>query len=41
MQLTIESFEKAAARTTRDEYPGRLYFAGVATILAIALAILI
>ena len=41
MQLTIESFEKAAAGTTRDEYPGRLYFAGVATILAIALAILI
>ncbi len=41
MQLTIESFEKAAAGTTRDEYPGRLYFVGVATILAIALAILI
>ncbi len=41
MQLTVESFEDAAAGTTHDEYLGRLYFAGVATILAIALAILI
>ncbi len=40
MQLTVESFEKAAAATTRDEYLGRLYFAGVAAILAITLAIL-
>ncbi len=40
MQLTIESFEKAAAATTRDEYLGRLYFAGVAAILAVTLAIL-
>ena len=39
MQLTLESFEDAAA-TTRDEYLGRLYFAGVAAILAISLAIL-
>ena len=40
MQLTVESFENAAAATTRDEYLGRLYFAVVAGILAIALAIL-
>ncbi len=40
MQLTVESFENAAAATNRDEYLSRLYFAGVAAILAIALAIL-
>ncbi len=39
MQLTVESFENAAAMT-RDEYHSRLYFAGVAAILAITLAIL-
>ncbi len=41
MQLTIESSKKTAAGRTRDETLGRLYFVGVATILAIALAILI
>ena len=40
MQLTVESFEDAAAATNRDEYLSRLYFAGVAAILATALAIL-
>ncbi len=40
MQLTIESFEDAAAATTGDEYLGRLYFAGVAAILSITLVIL-
>ena len=40
MQLTVESFADAAAATTRDEYHSRLYIAGVAAILAIALAIL-
>ena len=40
MQLTVKSFDAAAAGTTRDEYLGRLYFAGVAAILAITLAIL-
>ncbi len=40
MQLTVESFADAAAATTRDEYLGQLYFAGVAAILAITLAIL-
>jgi len=40
MQLTVESFENAAAAMTRDEYHSRLYFAGVAAILAITLAIL-
>ena len=40
MQLAVESFEKAAAGTTRNEYLERLYFAGVAAILAITLAIL-
>ena len=39
MQLTFESFEDAAT-TTRDEYLSRLYFADVAAILAITLAIL-
>ncbi len=40
MQLTVESFEDAAAATTRDEYLKRLYFAGIAAILAITLALL-
>ncbi len=39
MQLTVESFD-AAAGTTRNEYLGRLYFAGVAAILAVTPAIL-
>ncbi len=39
MQLTVESFKDAAAATARDQYLERLYFAGVAAILAITLAI--
>ncbi len=40
MQLTVESFEDAAAATTKDELDTRMYFAVVAAILATTLAIL-
>lgn len=36
----LKKFDEAAAETTKEQYRGRLYFAVVAAILAVTLAIL-
>lgn len=41
MQFPVESLEEAAAATTKDELDKRMYFAVVASILAIALVLLV
>ncbi len=41
MQFPVETIEEAAAATTKDQLDTRMYFAVVAAILALALALLV
>ncbi len=41
MQFPVETVQDAAAATTKDQFDTRMYFAVVAAILAVALALLV